>query len=271
MIATTQLNGITVGYDDAGSGLPVLFLHGFPHDRALWAQQRTALAPRVRCIAPDLRGFGATSANGPYSMDQYADDAVALLDALDFESAAVCGLSMGGYIALALWRRHPERVRGLVLCDTKASADSNEGRAGRDALIALAESNGAEAVADKLLAGMISNRTRERQPGLEAEVRAMMARQPVEGIVGALSAMRDRADSLATLRSITVPTLVLVGDDDLLTPPRDARVMLDALPTQAEGSFVLVEGSGHLTSLERPAAVTHALADFLAMLAARAV
>ncbi len=271
MIATTQANGITIGYDDAGSGLPVLFLHGFPHDRALWAQQRTALAPRVRCIAPDLRGFGATSVQGPYSIDQYADDAVALLDALDFESAVVCGLSMGGYVALALWRRYPSRVRGLVLCDTKGTEDSAEGRAGRDALIALAESQGAEAVADKLIAGMISNRTRERQPGLEADVRAMMARQPVEGIVGALSAMRDRPDSMDTLRSITVPTLVLVGDDDLLTPPRDAQAMLGAVPSEAEGTLVIVEGSGHLSSIERPAAVTHALADFLAMLAARAV
>jgi pimeloyl-ACP methyl ester carboxylesterase len=178
---------------------------------------------------------------------------------------------MGGYVALALWRRYPERVRGLVLCDTKASADSIEGRAGRDALITLAESQGADAVADKLLAGMISNRTRERQPGLEAEVRAMMARQPVAGIVGALSAMRDRPDAQATLRSITVPTLVVVGEDDLLTPPRDAHDMLNALPPSAEGALVLVEGSGHLTSIERPAAVTHALADFLAMLAARAV
>jgi pimeloyl-ACP methyl ester carboxylesterase len=271
VIATAQVNGITVGYDDAGSGLPVLFLHGFPHDRALWAQQRTALAPRVRCIAPDLRGFGATSLQGPYSMDQYADDAAALLDALDFESAVVCGLSMGGYIALALWRRYPERVRALVLCDTKAPADSTEARAGRDGMIQLAQSDGAGAVADKLLAGMISNRTRERQPGLEADVRQMMARQPVEGIVGALAAMRDRPDALATVRSITVPTLILVGDDDLLTPPREARAMLAALPAEAEGTLVVVEGSGHLSSLERPAAVTHALADFLANVSARAI
>ena len=117
MIAS--LHDLQMGYDDQGNGMPIVFLHGFPHDRTLWAQQRVALASRARCITPDLRGFGQSSARAPYSMDQYSDDVVALLDWLEIEQAVVCGLSMGGYVAMAMWRRHPTRIRALVLCDTR--------------------------------------------------------------------------------------------------------------------------------------------------------
>jgi len=262
-----SINGNVFGYDDAGSGVPVVFLHGFPHDRSLWAHQRTALAPRVRCIAPDLRGFGVSVAKGPYSMDQYADDVVGLLDTLDIGPAVVCGLSMGGYVAMALWRRHPDRVRGFVFCDTKASPDSEAARANRELLIEVAHAEGAAAVADRMLLGMIGKATRSRQPSLEVEVRAMMARQSVAGIAGALGALRDRPDSHETLTSITVPTLVLVGEDDVLTPPSDAQAMLDALPEAAAARMDVIAGAGHVSCLERPAAVTHALAEFLLTLA----
>ncbi len=262
------VNGNTFGYDDAGSGLPVVFLHGFPHDRTLWAQQRSALAPMVRCIAPDLRGFGVSGAHGPYSMDQYADDVMALLDTLDIGPAVICGLSMGGYVAMALWRRHAAKVRGMVLCDTKATADSDAARANRDRLIQLALTDGVTAVADELLPGMIGKGTRRRQPALAAELQAMMSRQSIAGIVGALGALRDRPDSHETLRSITVPTLVLVGEEDALTPPSDAQAMLDALPKDAAARMEIIAGAGHVSCLERPAAVTHALAEFLSTLAA---
>ncbi len=262
-----SVNGNVFGYDDAGSGIPVVFLHGFPHDRSLWAQQRTALAPRVRCIAPDLRGFGVSVAKGPYSMDQYADDVVGLLDTLDIGPAVFCGLSMGGYVAMALWRRHPERVRGFVFCDTKAGADSAAARANRELLIDVAHGEGAAAVADRMLLGMIGKATRGRQPSLQTHVRAMMAKQSVAGIVGALGALRDRPDSHETLKSITVPTLVLVGEDDVLTPPSDAQAMLDALPEAAAARMDVIAGAGHVSCLERPAAVTHALAEFLLTLA----
>ncbi|MCC6773533.1 MAG: alpha/beta fold hydrolase, partial [Gemmatimonadaceae bacterium] len=124
-----------IGYDDVGTGEPVLFLHGFPHNRTLWAAQLGALFDRARCIAPDLRGFGESTVAAPYSMNQYADDAVALLDALRIERAVVCGLSMGGYVALAIWRRHRARVRGLILMDTRAGSDSPAGRVRRDEMI----------------------------------------------------------------------------------------------------------------------------------------
>ncbi len=263
-----QVNGIALAYDDVGTGMPVVFLHGFPLDRTMWSHQRTSLAPRARCIVPDLRGFGESEAAAPYSIDQYADDVVALLDTLEIESAIICGLSMGGYIALALWRRHPSRVRGLVLCDTRATADTAEGRAGRDAAIELALAEGASAIADKQVTGLLGKATRSRQPELADEVRAVMARQPVAGIVGALGALRDRPDSQETLRSITVPTLVLVGADDVVTPPAESRAMLDAIPERVGAQLDIIADAGHLSCVERPAAVTHALADFLAAVGA---
>ncbi len=265
----TTVNGIRLAYDDVGTGLPVVFLHGFPLDRSMWVQQRVALAPRVRCIVPDLRGFGESESVAPYSMDQYADDIVALLDELEIESAVVCGLSMGGYIAFALWRRYPTRVRGLVLCDTKAGADTEEARAARHDAIAIATAGGAAALADKQVMGLLGKATRARQPTLADDLRALISRQSTGGVVGALEALRDRPDSRETLPTITVPTLVLVGAEDVLTPPSEARAIVESLPENANAQLEIIAESGHLSCVERPAAVTHALADFLAMLAAR--
>ena len=265
MIVT--VGGVPMGIDDDGGGLAVVFLHGFPHDRALWTQQRRALGPRVRCIAPDLRGFGESPLSGPVTMDQYADDVAALLDVLHIDRAVICGLSMGGYVAMAMWRRHAARISGLILCDTKGTADTPEGQAKRDEMIALAESEGASAVAERQLPGMVGKATRERQPEVTELMRAMMSRQSVPGVVGALRALRGRPDSMATLATVSVPTLVLVGEDDVLTPPADARAMMAVLPPAARARLEIVSGAGHVSCVERPAAVTLVLADFLAVLA----
>jgi 3-oxoadipate enol-lactonase len=261
-----QLPGFQMGFDDSGDGMPVVFLHGFPHDRTLWASQRLALAPRVRCIVPDLRGFGHSSTHGPFSMDQYADDVVQLLDWRSVERAVVCGLSMGGYVAMALWRRHPERVHGFVFCDTKAGADTDEGMAKRDDAIALVKRDGARAIVDAQLTGMVSPSTRERRADVVNSLRAMMGRQPAAGMIGALQALRDRPDSRETLRTITVPTLVVVGEDDVLTPIKEARAIAEALPASARVRLEIIASAGHVPCLERPAATTHALSDFLSTL-----
>ena len=260
------LNGVRLGYDDVGSGTPVLFIHGFPHDRSLWADQCAALSAQVRCIAPDLRGFGESSTDGPFSVDQYADDLAALLAFLDVTSAVVCGLSMGGYVAMAMWRRHPELVNGLVLCDTKAGADTEEGRTKRDELIALAQQEGSSAIAATQIAGMVGRTTREKRPDIVKRAETMMQRAPVAGIVGALTAMRDRPDSKPTLSTVTVKTLVVVGDEDVLTPRAEAAIIVAALSAAADATLEIVEGAGHATCMERPAAVTHVIADFLATL-----
>ena len=261
-----NLGDVRIGYDDVGRGLPVVFLHGFPHDRSLWSHQRVALASRIRCIVPDLRGFGE-STGVAHDIDAYADDVVRLLDHLEIEDAVVCGLSMGGYIAMALWRRNPSRVRGLVLCDTRAGADSAEQRAARNETIEKVRRDGVTVLADLQLGKMVGQDTHANRPDVVESMRAMMSRQSVSAVTGALQALRDRPDSRETIGSITVPTLVIVGEDDTLTPPSEAEAMIALLPAAAGARLERIAGAGHVSCFERPAAVTHALADFLAGLA----
>jgi 3-oxoadipate enol-lactonase len=256
----TQLNGIALSYDDVGSGLPIVFLHGFPLDRSMWGPQLGALVRQGRCIAPDLRGFGTSTGAPPYSMDQYADDVAALLEALGIEPAVVVGLSMGGYITFAFWRRHRGRVRGLVLADTRAGPDTSEGREKRRRLIEVARARGAATVADMQLSSMVGETTRERRPEVVETIRAMMAASPVDGIVGALEAMMARPDSAPTLPTIDVPTLVVVGAEDTLTPATEARALHEAI----RGSRLeVIEQAGHICNLERPAAFSHVVSEFV--------
>lgn len=254
---------IEIGYDDVGTGLPVVFLHGFPHDRSLWAPQLGALVDRCRCIAPDLRGFGETGGGGPHTMNRYADDIVALLDVLKIERAVIAGLSMGGYIAFAFWRRHRARVRGLILADTRPGADTAEGREKRRSMIDAVRAGGMDAVAEAQVTGMLGKTTREKHPELGATVGRMVTRAPVDGVVGALEAMIARPDSTETLRTIDVPTLIVVGDEDVLTPPKEARAMHEAI----RGSRLeILGGAGHLSNLERPSAFNHVVSEFVGVL-----
>jgi 3-oxoadipate enol-lactonase len=256
----TQFNGITVSYDDIGSGAPILFLHAFPLDRSMWAPQLGALVRQGRCIAADHRGFGGSSAAEPYSMDQYADDAAALIDALGAGPAIVTGLSMGGYIAFAFWRRHRAKVRALVLADTRAGVDSDEGRDKRRRMIEVARSRGSSTVADMQVNSMVGETTRERRPEVVETIRAMMAAAPVEGIIGAQEAMLARQDSTSTLETIDVPTLILVGAEDSLTPPKEAQAMHERI----RGSrFEILDQSGHICNLEQPAAFSHVMSEFV--------
>lgn len=167
---------------------------------------------------------------------------------------------------MAMWRRHPDRIRALVFSDTKAGADDAETRVRRDDLIAMVKRDGSRAIADAQLQGMLGKESRARRPDVVNTVRVMMARQSVAGITGALQALRDRPDSRETLGTITVPTLVVVGEDDVLTPIKEARAIAEALPTAARVRMEIIAGAGHLPCIERPAATTHALSDFLATL-----
>jgi pimeloyl-ACP methyl ester carboxylesterase len=256
-------DGLELAYDDVGVGTPLLLIHGWPHNRTLWASQTSGLSAHARCIAPDLRGFGGTTVRGPYTIDQYADDLAALLDSLSIERAVMCGLSMGGYVALAMWRRHRHRVRAIVLADTRATADTDEARTKRERLIEFVRSHGVEALAERQLKAMVGRTTFETRGPLLESIRRLMAGAPVDGVIGGLRAMAQRPDSTALLATIDVPTLVVGGAEDSFTPPDELRSLAAAIPLSR---FELIDGAGHVSPFERPAAFNHVLGEFLGSL-----
>ena len=259
------VNSIEIGYDDVGTGMPVLFAHAFPLNRTMWAPNVSALVERCRCVAADFRGCGESAGSGPYSMDQYADDLARLLDVLRIEKAVFVGCSMGGYVGFAFWRRHRDRVRAFVLADTRAGADTEEGAQRRRQLIAVARAEGSTAVANAQIASLVGKTTRSRQPDTYDAVHRMMAQAPTNGIIGALEAMMQRPDSTPMLGSIDVPTLIIVGEEDVPTPVKEARAMHERIP----GSMLeVIASAGHLANLERPAAFNHVLSEFLVSLTA---
>lgn len=250
--------GVELAFEEAGQGgVPVLFVHGYPLDRTLWRKQLEGIRGH-RLIAPDLRGFGDSDLPGDAAtLATHADDLAALLDALELDRVVVAGLSMGGYVAFEFLRRHRDRVCGLILLDTKASADDATARAARDAAIAGAKADGAEAVAATMADKLFAEAT---EPVIRERLVRQMAGVPVAAITAALAAMRDRPDSTPLLGTIDVPTLVVVGSEDRLTPPEVAREMAAAIPG---ATLIEVEGAGHVAPLERPATVNEALQRFL--------
>ncbi len=256
------VDGMALFYNDEGQGEPLLLVHGFPLSSDLFKPQRAALANQYRIITPDLRAMGRSDVpiDGVYSVDVYADDLIALLDELGISLITVGGLSMGGYIVFALLRRHPERIKGVILMDTKAEPDTEAGRENRRKMAEQARAEGAGATADVMLPKMLTERTRTEQPELATFLRDMMAATPVEGLVGALDALANRPDSTQTLAQIKVPTLVIVGSEDTLTPPSDAEKIRSGI----EGAqLVVIDGAAHAANLERPNEVNEALAAFM--------
>jgi len=248
-----RLADVDLAYDVTGASHnpTLLFVHGFPHDRTLWAPQMHALSAAYQCVSVDVRGFGESSAAPPYSMDQYADDLAALLDAIGVRRALIAGLSMGGYIAFAMWRRHASRVNGFVLADTRAGADTGATIATRRGWIERLRAEGVAAVSTSLIAGQLGATTRARHPELETAVLSMARRASEDGLAGALDAMIARPDSMHMLATITAPTLIVVGGEDTIAPYAES----DAMHARIAGSRLeVVRGAGHLSSLERPAA-----------------
>jgi 3-oxoadipate enol-lactonase len=255
------VNGVSLAVEVRGDGPAVLFIHGYPFDRSIWTHQVAALDGWTR-IAPDLRGMGQSDAPDlGYNMETYAADLAALLDLLGVDQVVLVGLSMGGYVAFEFLRRWRHRVRGLVLLDTRAEADTPEGKKARDAAAATAREEGAKAVAEATLPKVRGASTPAGAPATVERVRAMMAATPVAGMVGALGAMRDRPDSTPMLPDLAgIPVLVIVGDEDEVIPPAQARAMADAIPGS---SLVVIRSAGHLPTMERPVETTDALLAFL--------
>lgn len=253
-----------LAFDDYGPGPVVVLLHGFPLSRKMWGSQESSVGSTYRVIAPDLRGHGETAApDGVYTMDAMADDVIELLDAMQLrEPLVVGGLSMGGYVALSLVLRYPERVRGLMLMDTRATADTPEAAKNREDLARTVEtSNSVGHVVDAMLPKLFAPKTAERRADRVEQVRAMMERTPARGVAGALRGLAARPDRTAALGQITVPTLVLVGAEDVITPPDEATKLVRGLPN---AQLVVVPEAGHLAPLENPGAANTAILEFLA-------
>jgi 3-oxoadipate enol-lactonase len=258
-----SVNGRNINYTDSGGdGTPVLLLHAFPLNSAQWEGQVEALSDRARFIAPDLMGFGGSDApedEGSYSMDSYADDAAALLDELGLDKVVLAGLSMGGYIAFAFLRRHGGRVSALVLADTKAEADPPEGIEKRTNQQAQVRSEGTAGLIEGLTGALLGEPTREKKPDVVDNVKKLMDNPPA-GFVGALEAMKGRPDSTGDLASISVPTLIIVGENDGVTPPDASRKLHEHI---GGSKLVVIPESGHLSNLEAPEAFNGAFGEFL--------
>lgn len=245
----TPINGISLAYDDRGNGLPLVFLHAFPLSRAMWRPQE-ALAEAFRVVTIDLRGHGESDAPlWHYTLDQAADDVCAVLDHLAIEQAVVAGLSMGGYIAFAFHRRYADRVKALILADTKAQADSPEGRAGRFQMAQVAYKQGASAIADIMIPKLLSPATIQTRPDVVRRIRSMIAGNEISGIAGDLMAMAERPDSVSYLSRIACPTQIVVGELDIATPPADAQLMVERIPG---ARLAVIPRAAHLSNVEEP-------------------
>lgn len=255
------INGITIGYESRGEGPAVLCIHGYPLGGYLWRHQASRLVGH-RVIVPDLRGLGQSGvADGAGRMAQYSDDLVALLDHLGVERATICGLSLGGYIAFDLLRRHRSRVSGVILASTRATAESEAGKAGREVAIAAIRNHGARAAAEGMVPGLFAPDASARIPSLLSLVRDRIAALSPAGLVQALEAMRDRSDSRDLLNSLgALPVLVLAGQADQMIPESDMRALATAIPGAV---YRVIDGAGHLAPLEQPEATTAAIAAFL--------
>jgi pimeloyl-ACP methyl ester carboxylesterase len=260
----TPDNRVTLTYESAGDGRPVVLLHAFPLCREMWAPQRS-LADRFRVVTPDLFGFGGSPVPAAgWTMDATADALAAFLPGIGITQPVVLGgLSMGGYAALAFARKYPDRLRGLVLADTKAEADTAQAKANRDKTIAFVRENSAEAVVEQMLPKLLGAFTLANRPDVVAEVKRIGSAQSVDGVAAGLAALRDRPDATTTLPTIRVPTLVVVGAEDTLTPPDGARTMADAIP---DARLEVIPTAGHVSNLECPAEFTTAVRMFLASL-----
>ena len=252
-------------HEDLGTRIPLLFIHGYPLNRTIWDAQVTELSDIARTLAPDLRGHGGSDpVPGPYPVDLLADDLREFLDAVRVTQPVVlCGLSMGGYVTFAFYRKYPERVASLILTATRAGADSPDGKANRDKAAATAKEKGVGAIVEATLPKMLSPKTYPARPDLVARVKAIMESTSLEGVLGDLAGLRDRPDSTPTLAQIDKPTLILHGADDQLIPSSEAEAMHAGI----KGSQLkILPEAGHLLNMEQPEAFDEAVREFVWLL-----
>ena len=257
---TQRVNGSTMHYLDQGRGSPLVLLHGFPLDGRMWAGQVEPLAATHRVIVPDFRGFGQSPPAGGFTMESLADDVHELMAQLHAVPFVLAGLSMGGYVALAYARKYAPDLRALVLLDTKAEPDTPDGKAGREKMIQLAQEKGSAAVGDAMLPRLLPADVIKNRPQIVKKLREMTDQTSPITIQHALAAMRDRPDQTEMLASIAVPTLVITGDADVITPPEVCEAMQRKIPNS---QLAIIKGAGHMTTMEQPEQVNRAMLTFL--------
>ena len=259
---TIKLPGVDLSLADDGAGRPVVLIHGFPMDHSIWAQQVQSLAPYYRVITPDLRGFGRSSVTpGKVTVAQWADDLAAMLDALKItEPIVLGGLSMGGYVAFQFFRAHRSRLAGLILCDTKAAADSPQAAAGRLETAQRTEREGTQFLAETMLPRLLAPATQARQPEVVDRLRQIILAGDRIGYAATSRGLAERPDFTPLLPQIDCPTLLIVGRQDAISTVAEISAMARAI----QGSRIVeIEGAGHVTPLEAPGEVAAAIEQFL--------
>ena len=256
-----RVDDIQLAYEDTGLGQPVVLLHGYPFNRSLWTEQVSALSNSYRVVTPDLRSLGESDARpGAATMNRMAQDVAALLDRLEISRAVVGGLSMGGYVALAFYKQFPSRVRALVLADTRAQADTEDGKQTRFQQAEKATAEGMAGIADSMLPKLLTPETVSKHPEIVKRVRDMMLKTKPEGAAGALLGMAEREDQTPLLPQITCPTLILVGREDPITPVQDSEKMRREI---AGSRLVVIDNASHVSNLERVEQFNEELVRFL--------
>lgn len=257
-----EFESFRMAYEEAGSGIPILFIHGYPLNRRMWQPQIDALSQDAHVIAPDLRGHGdSTPTEGVYSMDLLAEDCARLLDTLNItQKIVLCGLSMGGYISFAFARKFPNRLAALVLTATRAAPDTEETKLNRARSIALAKEQGITPIIESMLARVLSPVTLQNNPDLVETVRQIMRHTSLRAVLGDLQGMMERIDSRPFLKQISVPTLIIHGKDDPLIPIDEAQAMQAAIPNCR---LLIMENAAHLPNLEASERFNHAIREFI--------
>ena len=260
-MSKAKVNNIELAYDDVGSGPAIVLVHGYPFNRTMWDEQVAALRDNYRVIRLDLRGHGESeSSEGPATMNLMAQDIASLLDQLDISRAVIGGLSMGGYVILAFCQLFPARVEKLLLADTRAQADTEEGKKVRAEQAQKILAEGMGGIADTMLPKLLAPETVSKRPEVVKRVRAMMLQTKPEGAAAALGGMAIREDQTERLAQINVPTLILVGREDAITPVADSEKMHEAI---GGSRLFVIENAGHVSNIEQPEQFNKALIDFL--------
>lgn len=254
---------MSLAFSSAGSSknTPVILIHAFPLNRSMWRFQLERLSDHSYVLAPDLPGFGESAlSDEPASMSLYVQQLITFMDEHKIEQAVLGGCSMGGYILFEFWRVMPRRVLGLILCDTKAEADTDDARENRLEMADAVRKNGTSQLAQAMPEKLLGKTTQDKKIEMVSEISKSIKSTNPEAVAQAQLAMASRADSIQTLDSIIAPTLILVGEEDVLTPPQAAQSMHDKIPT---AKIEIIQQAGHLSPLEQPDSVNNAINDFL--------